>query len=384
MVRWHEVVKEFRKTYHLEDELVLDCVMSTVLSIRYPGDPIWMYLVGVPGSGKTKLINAYRDAEKFVKFIDDFGEKSLISHHLEKGGRIREEASLLPALDGKTLFIKDLTTLFSRHSATKESVYGTLRACYDGYYTRHSGVGETKHTSHFNMVLATTPEIDFEPTRTSLGERFLSYRFKRIRKSDDFAKMVLTPSEGTKSLQGAILGFLEGMQKQEPPPLIQSEMPVKAIRKAARFLAAVRGSVRRDRDGVVGVLGTEEKSRLLKQFQKIYTACLWLTSDHSRAEALVNRLAWDSGHPTRLGILDRLLSNGGYLSALDFADFGVSKETIRRALMDLHLLGIAEVGDVPRATVGRPRKGYRVCIGFVEDFSQLWQQEEGWFIGYRV
>ena len=51
-------VAVFRKWLHLPDATTLYAVLGTVAANRLPGPPVWLLVVGSPGSGKTEILQS--------------------------------------------------------------------------------------------------------------------------------------------------------------------------------------------------------------------------------------------------------------------------------------------------------------------------------------
>src|SRR5947209_11501842 len=51
-----ECVATFQRWLYLPDPSPLYVVLATVAANQAPGDPVWLLLVGPPGSGKTELL----------------------------------------------------------------------------------------------------------------------------------------------------------------------------------------------------------------------------------------------------------------------------------------------------------------------------------------
>ena len=53
-------------------------------------------------------------------------------------------AGILQDLDGKTVIIKDFTTILNSSEETKTEIYGQLRSIYDGFYEKAFGTMRKK------------------------------------------------------------------------------------------------------------------------------------------------------------------------------------------------------------------------------------------------
>src|SRR5580700_2259454 len=54
----NRVVDQFQEYLHLPDPTPLVMTLATVAANSMPGDPVWLLLIGPPGSGKTEILNS--------------------------------------------------------------------------------------------------------------------------------------------------------------------------------------------------------------------------------------------------------------------------------------------------------------------------------------
>jgi hypothetical protein len=217
----------FKKWLHLPEPDVLDVVLAMLAANGLPDDPLWMYLIGAAGSGKTEMVSAIRGHED-VFWQNDFTASSLCSGLEGKDGK---DKSLLPKLDGKVLVVPDFTTVLTTTSDSQSRLYGILRSAYDGTFDKSfSTVGERSSKSRFGIIFAVTSIIErYFDAHSILGERFLAYRMPTEEK--DRRKMLekSLDNAGFKDkmrieLADAVLGVLAGVRHYRPklPPAIRT------------------------------------------------------------------------------------------------------------------------------------------------------------------
>ena len=162
-----------------EDLLALDFCFSTVIATLRPGkrSPLWGYLVGPPGCGKTELLLPY-NGHSTTFFLSELTANALSSGYDSESG---EDPSLLPYLAGKTLVIPDLASIITRDPVLVQGIMGTLRAAFDELYVKASGTsGIRQSSSRFGVIAAVTPVIDtISSVQQNLGERFLLLRMAK-------------------------------------------------------------------------------------------------------------------------------------------------------------------------------------------------------------
>jgi hypothetical protein len=166
--------------------IVLGAIKAHYLRI---GDPVWLFVVAPPGTGKTTISIMGASGLREVTMLSDFTENTFLS-----GFYMQKEAGLLERL-GKTKVIgklysttgdgiflaKDFTTVLSMHREKRAKILAQLREIHDGLFKRDFGTGETKvWKGKVTIVAAVTPVLDRHYSIFStLGERFLQVRWHR-------------------------------------------------------------------------------------------------------------------------------------------------------------------------------------------------------------
>lgn len=164
-----------------DDKLIVDCFVAVLTAAFHPklDEPIWIYFIGPPGSGKTESVMPMRGHPKCIMLTTPT-ENALISGYNDETGI---DPSLILQLDGKVLIWKDFTALMEGGRHLVDKVMGELRDAYDQYCSKASGkVGLREYKANFGMVACVTDVIDsFMERHQQLGQRFLSFRVNRLR-----------------------------------------------------------------------------------------------------------------------------------------------------------------------------------------------------------
>jgi hypothetical protein len=179
-----EVLATFRRWLDLPDPGPLYVILATVAANLMRGDPIWLLLVGAPGSGKTELLlSIIRLAH--VHQAATLTEPALLSGTPAKdkakgakGGLLREIGSF------GIVLCKDFGSVLSMHRESRGLVLAALREIYDGNWTRHLGVdgGRKLHwEGKLGIIGGVTPSIDgHHAVMAGLGERFALYQLPMV------------------------------------------------------------------------------------------------------------------------------------------------------------------------------------------------------------
>ena len=158
-----------------------------VFAYRLDTEPVWVYLIGPPSSGKNELLEAIASVKEQTFFLDKLTPRTLVSGMKRKTGK---DPSLLPHILGKTLIIKDFTLLLSGRREALTEIAGQLRNIYDGKIRATFGTGTSKeYTGKIGLIAGVTDAIDKQQYILSpLGERFLSYRMPRVTEDEEFER----------------------------------------------------------------------------------------------------------------------------------------------------------------------------------------------------
>lgn len=160
---------------YLEDSLLIDVVMAGYVANLLNTDPLWLLIIAPPSHTKTELLRAF-DGFDGAYFLSSLTPSTLVSGIKPKKGV--PEPSLLPQLNGKTLFLKDFTTVLSMRSENQQEILAQLREVYDGQYSKVFGNGKAINwQGHVGLIGACTPVYDRHyGVIGSLGDRFILYR----------------------------------------------------------------------------------------------------------------------------------------------------------------------------------------------------------------
>lgn len=270
----HEV---FNKWLFLKSPIVIDVMMATVLSQSIDGSPVWMFLVGPPGSAKTAIVSALQEVD-MTYATSTLTAPSLISgaNFAGQGG----DPSLIPKLDKKVLVVKDFTSILSLPDREQKEIFGILRDAYDGRCGKSFGNGVERHyESRFTVLAATTPRIyDLAEQHAALGERFLKFlvgdNLHHESENEVIRKAIENADRETamrQELQDVVKSFLEQTCVNRKAPTMPKEILTKIV-SLAKFGARMRGSVSRDfyrNDIVMSRPMAEVGTRLGQQLAKL-------------------------------------------------------------------------------------------------------------------
>lgn len=383
-----DVVKAFAKWTPIDDEFVdaLAISLAVCLGNEVPGDPLWVYLVGPPSSGKTKILAAMKDSPR-VALHSTVTSKSLVSGWAANGGKT--DPSLLPKLDGLTAIFKDGTELFSLPDQERTAVYSILRGAYDGSL-RHdyaNGISRDYTKIHFNLLIGTTTEVHGD-SQASKGERFLKVELGNTTHeewSDKVDAAIDNVSNSTKmdeELCGACRVFLE----RNIDPLELPALPAvfkKKINALSQFVAILRSQVKREQYGERDLVyrpKSESPMRLAGQLAKLarLLCCVFDKKEVDREiYQIVRKVGFDTCINFQLDVALLLLRENKMLPVKAIAErINMPIGFTTRKLQDMEHLGIVAKIHDPSAPRSNKLGPVPWCWRMMDRVIDLWKRSK--------
>lgn len=211
---FRKIVKAFEGRLHLDSNMVDGMAIgyATAFAGRlYGNPPLWTFLVGPPGAGKSAFIKSFDEAPH-CRYTSTFKSKAIVSGTNDDSGR---DPSLFAQWPGNCVFIKDLTTILTMAQVEQDEVFGILRDASDGSFYRQYGQGIVRDYKNlfFSMVAGVT-QVIHNQQGAELGERFLKFSWSRGKQ--DNTKHVLAAidsmegaEQGDRLLQDTTMSFMQ-------------------------------------------------------------------------------------------------------------------------------------------------------------------------------
>lgn len=302
-----------------EEPFVL-CALAAAVSKALTGeDPLWLFLIGPPGGGKTEAI---RLLDKLVdQRVDELTRAGLLSRD-KKGRRV---GLLTRVPDFAFVTISDFSTVATMGDReARARMYGMLRVVYDGHVYRSIGGDvaadgdELEWSGHLTVVAGATPAIDAHTSiEAALGERWLTVRLpesstERARRRARFVVGRDEVPPYREDAQTRTRDLVIRARTRIPRQLAAEH--VERLVDAATLVATARTGVPFEGQGrgrvIVGIPVPEEPTRLVGQLARLArcAAALGLTADE--AVALATRAALDSIPLARMRALTAVAESG--------------------------------------------------------------------------
>lgn len=369
-----------------------DCMavcLATHVAVVFEGDPLWLYLVAPPSSGKSTICELLGADEIRTCPMDTL--TGIVSGD-------RRGKHLLPMMQGKCVIVKDGTLLLESSPQQLASVYGELRSAYDGSFVKHfrNGVSAEFSNVSFGMIVGITERI-YSLNMSALGERFLhckldtSRDIEKERNKNAIRKIFETT--GRTTFEGNEVTDMRSFPKQRAYTAgFMNYLHMRArtgdvlrprytkydedlVQSLADTIACSRAQAPRVREyGLPSELlydaRPEASTRVVKQLSRLALCLCYVLGESSitsRIRSLLTKVALDTAFSRQHTIIRTLaLSNGLTRSALS-ALTNIPLETITRRIDDLISLGIF----LPDNQKNRPARGRSVptlrCAQWIED-----------------
>jgi hypothetical protein len=318
---------------------LVDIALAVIIANRIEADPLWLFLVAPPSSGKTEIIRSLSDVPD-VFLLSTLTPQTFASGFEKKG----VETSLLPRLSGRTLVMKDFTTVLTMHRDARGEILAQLREIYDGQFSKQWGNGKALDWSgKVGLLAGVTGVIDREYALGAiLGERFLMYRVKsappRVLAQRAIEQGNAWEQDQRQALRRVVAAFLETLLPVAPP----TPAPIMAaVAALAEFTARARSPVFFDRrTGDIDLIPEPEApGRLAKQFMLLARALAVVRREpvvSTTTYTTVVQVAHDTLPATRQVVLQAVLAQDAAASTVDIAtstDYPTS--STRRYLQEL-------------------------------------------------
>jgi len=391
------------ENYLVYDQQFLKLILAAIIANRLPLKPVWLFIVGAPGSAKTEYLNTLSTCEGIVE-VSSMTTASLVSGMQVKG----KDPSLLSSLPERwgVIIFKDFTSILSLYNDMRAVIIGQLREIYDGKYNKPFGNGKVvRWQGKMGLVAAVTDAIYTEREKyAAMGDRFLIFQPEAARTREEriavtkksmsnvnseFTRRRTELQESVKTyLDTELNALLSTYDKQGAPEL--PEKLIDEIATLAEFSSKARTGVNRDmysRDKhITYTHDAEMPTRIAEQLTALGTGLMVINEFEDQARGAMNsipfltpddkkllyRIALDCMPPPRREVLKRLTM---YYHASAFAiatDMGYSYATINHWLEDLNALKIINsIKHENGKTDWVLKTEYRAILAQYEGISEL-------------
>lgn len=305
-----ELYKRISKWLHISDWYMIDIILAVTLSNQASNTkPIWIFLVGHSGDGKSEITMAL-DLYTNVEVLDKITSNTFVSGMTVKGIRADDLGKTLQN-SSHILVFSDLACLKSINVNEKGEIWGQFRELYEGRINKRTGAKGAEKTiynnCHITMIACSTPDIKSEYTiYNQLGTREFSYDIewtpvdnkKKMKKALEHHEK---EKEMKEDLKNIIQGFL--MTRKFDDSIEWSEQLENWVMEKCEELALFRASVQFEKitGELRGTVDQEVPTRLIQQIHLLYKSLKSLEKDYpdEKFKDVLRNIVKSSGEPIR-------------------------------------------------------------------------------------
>lgn len=363
-----------RKYMLLNDPHVIKLLCGFIIASRLPINPPWLFLVGPPSGGKTKLLEALLDVTGIVP-LDNLTTRTFASGMRGRGG---VSNSLLDnLLPNDILMFSDFTTFIQKEEKAQAEIIGQMRRIYDGRFNDKTGSGINTDWEGKLSVLGGVTE-DIYPALAAfgtMGERFLLWEFVQAddRALADIASKNLDDGPAKKEMREAFTEYLNNFPL--PTNTQVDEVTRQQIVDLSVFVCKARTPVRRKkfhRDSpIIQVNQAEKPPRLVKQILGFGLGLQAINGGKMEDDDrhLLVKMALDSIPSIRRKCLESLTRYTDYITTRGLAGkMNLHSDTIRMHLEDLAAMKVIKYSTTTKSDRWTINEEYR---GLMEVYAGI-------------
>lgn len=341
----NKVVEEFQK-WMIIDPRVLDVTFGVCYAnmMGKGEDPLWMFLVGPPSTGKSELLLAL-DGAPIIEPVSTLTRAGLISGQNTGQG----DPSLLNKLKNRILCIKDFTSIMGMNQTERDEIIGILRDAYDGDFKKVFGSAVTRsYKDHrFGIIAGVTGAIDgLSASGGLLGERFIRFNVYNPGAEHELTQKAMRntgkKAEMRVALRLASKNALARRVDSTHLPTITDDQ-YNYIQDLATIVKILRGSVARDRySGMILHDPVKEgTARFSIQLCRMGQGIAVFREEKDLSEEIIDTLRCITRDtiPSRVAAVVKALYFRPEMSPTNIAKYcGYPNATVSRVLEDLQML----------------------------------------------
>lgn len=337
--------KKFHDWMLMPDPGIVKFLAAFYCANKLSRKAVWAIIIAPSGGGKTEFLNSLLD-------LTDIYEVSLLTPNTFLSGMPgRNDASLLPKVNGKVLLFKDWTSILSMQKDAKAEVMSQFREIWDGRMKKTFGNGKTvSWEGKVSVLAASTQAVDMNQQQfTHLGERFINYRLLMPdRKEVAMRSLDNDPNQEKMNmeLRAAFYAFMKGVDFKATTDLLPLEIK-KELVNLANFCTMARSGVIRDygmKKEVIFVPAAEMPTRIAQQLNTLATGFAMVNGGKFMEEdmKILYKMALDSIPQTNKMVMHEMAKADNQTTSEIATALGYPTEPIKMYLENLAMLKVCK------------------------------------------
>lgn len=354
--QFNELSEFLHKWFYKPDmDAVKICLSAYASHLYLSDDPVWLFIVGPPGSGKTSIAIRSVSFLDGTEYVDELTTSSFLSGFGENNGIL---GRLTKYHNGNgVLLFPDFTQILAQPQEKRDTIVGQMRRIYDGSFSKDVGNKEEKISweGKVSCLAAVTPTIEnYWSINRSLGERFMYLRWRSgdPRITAQYAKKqvgkeLYIRSEFKRLVEQYV--SMPEMKKVEVDP--EEDLGLDGL---AEIVSRLRVTAHREAQGSKRVLMGLDEPELPTRIAKALTMIARGSATLDRRAVidfydiqLAKRMAIDTIPRTRRKLLEPLFNNMHYEQTIEELKLktGYQNIQIQRVLEELRVIGAVEITE---------------------------------------
>ena len=365
---YDKALEAFQTAYHTTEDMkaALAMVMASIWSIKFDDmEQLWLKIIGVPGSGKTRIAKAVSASDQVVSKSSFTG---LFSGWKESQGD-DDDHGLIPIISGKTLLVKDADALLRQPDV--ERIFSEMRDFYDKDSSPHyrNKVSRDYRNIKSTFIICGTQQLR-SADHSFLGERFLALELdvsdedKKAINRKVIERNVAVATGQLKQPERCIMSAMKGWINHLMERSMESELPqdfLTIIEHLSNLTAIMRTEVHRDRRRRLTTPSVPElPGRIIGQsITAAYALCVvfGLTRADTKVYNILTKVLRDTINPRsiRYRICKAFMQNPDMMIGDLTNHLGAAQVRVDDEIEDMTELGIIRQYKVASTTPGKWR-----------------------------
>lgn len=346
-ISYEELEKTIKKWLLVPDTGIIKLLPAIIIANRLPRKPIWLFLIGPSGGGKTEFLSGLCDLPD-IYVISLLTQNTFLSGMPGKG-----DMSLLPQVDKKNLIFKDWTNMLSQNRDARAEIMGQLRDIYDGHVKKPFGNGKVAEWGpggKIGIIAGTTPAVDMQQQmHATLGERFIHYRLTMPDRREVTRRALYNDNKKEEmevAIRNAFYAFMKGIDTKRVPPEMPDDVKEELI-NLANFCTMARSGVIREfsyKKEVLFVPAAEIPTRIAQQLHTLADSFSIINGGEFKKEDMdiIYKLALDSIPQTNKMVMMEMARGNEQTTSQIATSLGYPTAPIRMYLENLALLNVCK------------------------------------------